>query len=562
MHAMLEDDANDGLRLQLRLQTLIKKAVTSRASSLESLLEPCAQALFTALHAEALGIWTVEHGAVELTLRAGSGGEDGTAPVARVAVGRAHLSALGSAAQPAVFRDPRFEEPLFTPPLSGPERRVTVVPLVLDGDRVVGLLALIRATPLSAAEEEAFASVADLVSVAIEKQRATDSLREREDGIGTLIRTAPDGMVMMDVHSRIIATNPSLDRIFGYEAGELIGEDVTALMPERMRGRHNAGIRRYRETGQKRIPWTGVELVGLRKDGTEIPIEISFGEYAHDGRTVFTGFIRDIGERKQAEARDRRRRRVIQTAAVYVGSTLVALQAADLLLPVLPLPAWTFRALVLLAFVGLPVAGAVAWGYELAGIASRARREPAAAERRETRQTATRSTRFARSARPVAAIAMLILLALAGGSIVVSRPFRDGAARATASIAVLPFDDLAGGPQEMQLARGLTEDIVTTLSGNPAFRVASSTSVLAHAGSGRTLSAMARELGVGYTLEGAVRRSGERIRITVRLTRAGHDRQLWAATYDRDLDDGFGVQSEVALAIATAIEAQLAAGAR
>ncbi|MEJ2186189.1 MAG: PAS domain S-box protein, partial [Gemmatimonadota bacterium] len=147
--------------------------------------------------------------------------------------------------------------------------------------------------------------------------------------------------------------------------GELVGQDVTVLMPERFRPRHTAGVRHYEETGKKRISWNGVELVGLHKDGSEFPIEISFGEYTHEGARVFTGFIRDITDRKATEERERRRRRVIQTAAVYLGSSLVALQVADLLLPVLPLPDWTFRGLVLIGFLFFPVALALAWTFEL-----------------------------------------------------------------------------------------------------------------------------------------------------------------------------------------------------
>ena len=90
-------------------------------------------------------------------------------------------------------------------------------------------------------------------------------------------------------------------RIFGYDPTELIGRPLTVLMPELLRKLHEKGFSRYLATGQRHINWQGTELTALRKNGQEFPVEISFGELSRDGHKVFTGFIRDISERKQAE---------------------------------------------------------------------------------------------------------------------------------------------------------------------------------------------------------------------------------------------------------------------
>jgi PAS domain S-box-containing protein len=546
MTATRPSDGVSALQLQLRLHTLLTRAIASGADSLDAALDPCAQALATALHADALGIWTTDHARGTLRLRATSQQQEGTPALPLVAIGEAHLSTLASAVHPAIFRDPRFEAPLFSPPISGPEPGVTVCPLVIDRGRLVGVLAMARTAPLTELEEEAFGSVADLIAIAVEKQHAAERLREREDGLGTLIRTAPDGIIVMDVHSRIIAANPSVEDIFGYRPGELVGEDVTVLMPERFRARHNAGVRRYRETQQKRTSWHGIELVGLRKDGTEIPIEISFGEYVNDGQTVFTGFIRDISERKRVESRDRRRRRVIQTAALYIGTTLLSLQAADLLLPVLPLPGWTFRALVFLAFLGLPLSAAVAWGYDIAAHAPVPPRQRAALS----------ALNLLGSLRPAAylAVVLLVIAAAAAASRPLARTDRGGS---VAVIAVLPFDDMGDTPAGRQLASGLTEDLLTELSAVSGLRVISRTSVLAAAGQGRSVAAIARDLGAGYVLEGSVRRADNRVRISVQLARGGADQHVWAATLDRELDDPFAVQTELARTIAHELRTRL-----
>jgi len=79
------------------------------------------------------------------------------------------------------------------------------------------------------------------------------------------------------------------------------------MFGDRMRKLHEDGFRRYLASGQRHVNWQGTELIGLRKNGQEFPVEVSLGELTKEGHRVFTGFIRDIGERKQAEEREPRR---------------------------------------------------------------------------------------------------------------------------------------------------------------------------------------------------------------------------------------------------------------
>lgn len=538
---MKELDTTATLELQLRLHALLTRAVAAGGESLSEALAPCAQAVSAALQADALGIWTFDPTAHELVLMAQTQEERGTQPQPRVALGHAHMVALAASARGAIFHNPRFEEPLFAPPLDGADRHVAVCALVVNTDELVGLIAISSGGRLPAQAESTLAAIADLVAIAVEKQHAAARLREREDGLGTLIATAPDGIIVMDVGGRIVAANPSVEQTFGYQPGEVIGEDVTILMPERFRARHATGVRRYRETGQKRISWHGIELVGLHKDGSEFPIEISFGEYAHNGSIVFTGFIRDISERKRSELRERRRRRLFQTGAVYVGSSFVVLQAADLLVEALAAPEWLLRALVLLAFAGLPLALAGAWGLALGlGGSAPARRGAAAPGRPRLRAA-------------LGAAAVLVLLVALGSA---ARP-RGPEVPSAGVIAVLPFDPM-GDAEVEPLAAGLTEDLATALAAVDGVRVVSRTSVLALAGPGRTAARIARELHADYVLEGSVRRAGESVRITVRLARAGRDRHVWARTYDRPLADPLAVQLDVAHSSAAALRSWLA----
>jgi PAS domain S-box-containing protein len=116
-----------------------------------------------------------------------------------------------------------------------------------------------------------------------------------------MVETASDAVVCMDENGAIVLANPATTKVFGYDPADLIGKPLTMLMPEYLRKLHEDGFRRYSATGQRHINWQGTELIGLRKNGQEFPVEVSFGELTADSHRIFTGFVRDITERKQAE---------------------------------------------------------------------------------------------------------------------------------------------------------------------------------------------------------------------------------------------------------------------
>lgn len=117
----------------------------------------------------------------------------------------------------------------------------------------------------------------------------------------TLAETASDAIITTDEQDKILFVNGAAEKIFGFTVEEMTGRKLEVLMPESLRKAHKEGIKRYVETGRKRIPWESVETLGLHKSGKEIPVEISFGEFLSDGRRYFTGIVRDITERKKAE---------------------------------------------------------------------------------------------------------------------------------------------------------------------------------------------------------------------------------------------------------------------
>src|SRR3984957_8908567 len=134
-----------------------------------------------------------------------------------------------------------------------------------------------------------------------DREREESALRYGEENYRLVVETAPDAVISIDETGAILFANPATARTFGYDPTELIGKPLTILMPEFLRKLHEKGFSRYLATGQRHINWQGTELTALRKNGQEFPVEISFGELSRDGHKVFTGFIRDISERKQAQ---------------------------------------------------------------------------------------------------------------------------------------------------------------------------------------------------------------------------------------------------------------------
>jgi PAS domain S-box-containing protein len=134
-----------------------------------------------------------------------------------------------------------------------------------------------------------------------ERKKEESERRYIEQRYRVMVETASDAVVCIDESSAILLANPATTKVFGYDPAELIGKPLTMLMPEYLRKLHEDGFRRYAATGQRHINWQGAELTGLRKNGQEFPVEVSFGELTADGHRIFTGFVRDISERKQAE---------------------------------------------------------------------------------------------------------------------------------------------------------------------------------------------------------------------------------------------------------------------
>lgn len=220
-----------------------------------------------------------------------------------------------------------------------------------------------------------------------------------------------------------------------------------------------------------------------------------------------------------------RRRKVFRVAVAYIVVAWLVLQVVDVLAPMLELPNWVARGVLLLLIIGLPLALLFAWAYELTpdGI------------RRDLGQY--------------------------GGDASLPQE-KVGAATAAPdgkSIAVLPFENLSRDHANEPFTIGVHDDLITQISKIGSIKTISRTSVMQYRETTKTIPQIAAELGVATVLEGGIQKVGDRVRVNVQLIDAVNDHHLWADSYDRQLtaENIFSIQEEIATSVAVALDATL-----
>jgi PAS domain S-box-containing protein len=141
----------------------------------------------------------------------------------------------------------------------------------------------------------------DLELEIAERKRAEEALSVSEVRFRSLVQSAHDAIILANRNGEIISWNKGAQTIFGYEESEVLGKPLPMIMPERYRDLHQLGLRRFLATGEARVIGRTVELHALRKDGTELPVELNLTTWKTGEGTLFSGIIRDITQRKKAE---------------------------------------------------------------------------------------------------------------------------------------------------------------------------------------------------------------------------------------------------------------------
>jgi len=135
------------------------------------------------------------------------------------------------------------------------------------------------------------------------EKRLENELRTRERHFRSILDTVPDAMIVIDQHGIMQFFSSAAERQFGYSEPEAIGKNISELMPEPDRSRHDGYLARYLKTGERRIIGIGRIVTGMRKDGTTFPMHLTIGEMQSAGQPFFTGFVRDLTEQQQTQAR-------------------------------------------------------------------------------------------------------------------------------------------------------------------------------------------------------------------------------------------------------------------
>ncbi|WP_310254866.1 MULTISPECIES: PAS domain S-box protein [unclassified Sphingopyxis] len=176
---------------------------------------------------------------------------------------------------------------------------------------------------------------AKVVSDITGRRAAEEALRSQESHLRSILSTVPDAMVVIDDQGSIVSFSAAAERLFGYQEAELLGVNVSRLMPSPDRERHDAYIRRFLETGEKRIIGIGRVVFAERRDGSTFPMELSIGEASSDSHPLFTGFIRDLTERQQTEARlESLQSELIHVSRVSAMGTMASTLAHELNQPI------------------------------------------------------------------------------------------------------------------------------------------------------------------------------------------------------------------------------------
>ncbi|HWZ46267.1 MAG TPA: PAS domain S-box protein [Candidatus Saccharimonadales bacterium] len=135
----------------------------------------------------------------------------------------------------------------------------------------------------------------------IKRKEAEEALHSSLELHRSLTDSASDAIITVDESSNILLANIATEKLFGYPVSELKGQSMIMLMPEYLRHRHQQAMAQYMKSGRKRMRWQGIELAGRHRDGHEMLLEVSLGEFTLRGQQLFTGFIRDITERRRIE---------------------------------------------------------------------------------------------------------------------------------------------------------------------------------------------------------------------------------------------------------------------
>lgn len=229
-----------------------------------------------------------------------------------------------------------------------------------------------------------------------------------------------------------------------------------------------------------------------------------------------------------------KRRKVYRVAVAYIVVAWILIQVATQVFPFFEIPNWTVRLVVLVLVLGFPIAIILAWAYDIT---------PLGIKRTEDIASGPLGT----DPKPSGAAPNSLSETSPGYAVAEGRP----------SIAVLPFSNMSGDPEQDYFSDGITEDLITDLSKVSGLFVVARHSAFAYKGRAITVQQIGHELGVGFMLEGSIRKADSRVRVTAQLIDSRNGGHVWADRFDRELRDIFALQDEITQAIVEQLKVKL-----
>jgi serine/threonine-protein kinase len=243
-----------------------------------------------------------------------------------------------------------------------------------------------------------------------------------------------------------------------------------------------------------------------------------------------------------------KRRNVYKVAVAYAVVAWLLMQIASQIFPFFEIPNWAVRFVVLAIIIGFPIALILAWAFELT---------PEGVKRTEVADAAHERSRGAVWIYVVAIGAALSVGLFVLGHYMAPNKQSGLAELPGKSLAVLPFANLSGNPENAYFAAGIQDEIITRLAKIGQLKVVSCLTTQRFKSAPDDLPAIARQLGVANVLQGSVQRTADAVRVNVQLVKAETDTHLWADTFDRKLTDVFQIESDIAKTIAEKLQAKL-----
>lgn len=331
-HRTLQGHAPTAAVAQAVVSDVSRRALSE--TELDVLMAYVAHVVPPLLDVDACKVLQYKPDAHSFTLRAGSGWPADM--IGTTCIPYSYESTLSQAGYtlqadgPVVVTAPDTRDGFAFPPLltdNGMRSGISVA--IASSPEPFGVLGAHTRTERSFSDQEVFflQALANVLAGAVEQWRTKQALQISEAKAQAILETTVDGIITIDARGHIESFNEAAEDIFGYEAREVIGENVRILMPDPYSEEHDSYIQSYHDTGRRQIIGIGREVTGQRKDGSTFPMDLAVSEVQRHDRTTFTGIVRDISERRRLEKEilsisEQERRRIGQDLHDGLGQML------------------------------------------------------------------------------------------------------------------------------------------------------------------------------------------------------------------------------------------------